>query len=88
MDLIDLAPAGTAPPHLKDTMRITDVTLELVDLPAQPPFRWRAGLPGSEGAAVGGILRIHTDEGLTGRGAHPPRTASWPISSTAGSART
>ncbi|MFI6597594.1 enolase C-terminal domain-like protein [Nonomuraea sp. NPDC050536] len=47
-------------------MRITDVTVELVELPAQPPFRWRAGLPGSEGPAVGGILRIHTDDGLTG----------------------
>ncbi|MCW3844582.1 hypothetical protein ONA70_31335 [Micromonospora yasonensis] len=53
-------------------MRITDVTLDLVDLPAQPPFRWRAGLPGSEGLAVGGILRIHTDEGETGE-AHTRR---------------
>lgn len=53
-------------------MRITDVTFELVDLPAPPPFRWRAGLPGSEGSVVGGILRIHTDDGLTGE-AHTPR---------------
>ncbi|MGW9122759.1 enolase C-terminal domain-like protein [Streptomyces sp. NPDC055663] len=53
-------------------MRITDVTVELVDLPAQPPFRWRAGLPGSEPAAVGGILRVHTDEGLVGE-AHTRR---------------
>jgi L-alanine-DL-glutamate epimerase-like enolase superfamily enzyme len=53
-------------------MRITDVTLDLVDLPAQPPFRWRAGLPGAEGPAVGGILRIHTDDGLTGE-AHTRR---------------
>ncbi|MER7503974.1 enolase C-terminal domain-like protein [Nonomuraea pusilla] len=53
-------------------MRITDVTLELVDLPAQPPFRWRAGLPGSEGPALGGILRVHTDDGLVGE-AHTRR---------------
>ncbi|MFB7758290.1 racemase, partial [Streptomyces sp. NPDC056121] len=53
-------------------MRITDVTVELVDLPAQPPFRWRAGLPGSEPAVVGGILRVHTDEGLVGE-AHTRR---------------
>ncbi|GAA2800485.1 mandelate racemase family protein [Kitasatospora paracochleata] len=53
-------------------MRITDVTVELVELPAQPPFRWRAGLPGSEPAVVGGILRVHTDEGLLGE-AHTRR---------------
>ncbi|MGW1554440.1 enolase C-terminal domain-like protein, partial [Streptomyces sp. NPDC002346] len=53
-------------------MRITDVTVELVDLPAQPPFRWRAGLPGSEPPVVGGILRVHTDEGLVGE-AHTRR---------------
>ncbi|MBO0916523.1 enolase C-terminal domain-like protein [Streptomyces laculatispora] len=53
-------------------MRITDVTVDLVDLPAQPAFRWRRGLPGSEGPAVGGILRIQTDEGLFGE-AHTRR---------------
>ncbi|MFI6724356.1 racemase [Streptomyces sp. R-74717] len=53
-------------------MRITDVTVELVDLPAQPSFRWRAGLPGSEPAVVGGVLRVHTDEGLVGE-AHTRR---------------
>lgn len=53
-------------------MHITDVTVELVDLPAQPPFRWRGGLPGSEGPAVGGILRVHTDTGLYGE-AHTRR---------------
>ncbi|MFE7712068.1 enolase C-terminal domain-like protein [Streptomyces sp. NPDC057486] len=53
-------------------MHITDVTIELVDLPAQPPFRWRSGLPGSEEPVVGGILRIHTDEGLIGE-AHTRR---------------
>ncbi|NUW35700.1 racemase [Nonomuraea sp. SMC257] len=53
-------------------MRITDVTVDLVDLPAQPSFRWRAGLPGSEGPVTGGILRVHTDAGLTGE-AHTRR---------------
>ncbi|MEW9518586.1 enolase C-terminal domain-like protein [Streptomyces tubercidicus] len=53
-------------------MHITDVTVELVDLPAQPAFRWRRGLPGSEGPGVGGILRIETDEGLRGE-AHTRR---------------
>ncbi|NUW46102.1 enolase C-terminal domain-like protein [Nonomuraea rhodomycinica] len=53
-------------------MRITDVTVDLVDLPAQPPFRWRAGLPGSEGPVTGGILRVHTDAGLIGE-AHTRR---------------
>ncbi|GAA2650132.1 mandelate racemase family protein [Streptomyces aculeolatus] len=55
-------------------MRITDVTVELVDLPAQPDFRWRAGLPGAEGPAVGGILRIRTDDGICGE-AHTRRGA-------------
>ncbi|WP_406300773.1 hypothetical protein OG948_55185 (plasmid) [Embleya sp. NBC_00888] len=48
------------------------MTVELVDPPAQPPFRWRAGLPGSEPAVVGGIPRVHTDEGLVGE-AHTRR---------------
>jgi L-alanine-DL-glutamate epimerase-like enolase superfamily enzyme len=47
-------------------MRITDVTVELVDLPAQPSFDWRKGLPGSEGPVTGGILRVYTDDGLVG----------------------
>ncbi|MFI1092490.1 enolase C-terminal domain-like protein [Streptomyces sp. NPDC020917] len=53
-------------------MRITDVTVELVDLPAQPSFNWRKGLPGSEGPVTGGILRVHTDDGLVGE-AHTRR---------------
>ncbi|MFI6741864.1 enolase C-terminal domain-like protein [Nonomuraea sp. NPDC050451] len=57
---------------MKDDMRITDVTVDLVELPAQPPFRWRAGLPGSEGPVTGGILRVHTDAGLIGE-AHTRR---------------
>lgn len=52
-------------------MRITSVTLDLVDVPAQPLFRWRSGLPGSEGPTVAGVLRIGTDEGLTGEARTP-----------------
>jgi len=48
------------------TLKITDVAVDLVTLPAQPPFRWRDGNPGSEGPVAGGILRIRTDEGIEG----------------------
>lgn len=47
-------------------MRIVDVKVHLIARPAQPQFRWRAGLPGSEGAGIGAILRILTDEGVEG----------------------
>lgn len=47
-------------------MRIIDATVDLVELPAQPTFRWRDGLPGSEPPVTGGILRVRTDEGLVG----------------------
>jgi L-alanine-DL-glutamate epimerase-like enolase superfamily enzyme len=39
----------------------------MVDIsPRTPPFRWRAGLPGSDPRLVGGVLRIRTDDGLVG----------------------
>ncbi len=47
-------------------MRIIDVKYHLIPTPAQPPFRWRAGLPGSAPAGVGGVLRILTDENIEG----------------------
>src|SRR5271170_5880325 len=48
-------------------MKITSVEVEKVSVPAlTPPFVWRAGLPGSEAAHVGGILHIRTDEGVEG----------------------
>lgn len=48
-------------------MRITSVDVELVDIPAQsPPFRWRDGLPGSEGRTIGAWLAIRTDAGIDG----------------------
>ncbi|TDC46514.1 racemase [Jiangella ureilytica] len=53
-------------------MRIVDATVDLVELPAQPVFRWRDGLPGSEPPVTGGILRLRTDEGLVGE-AHTRR---------------
>jgi L-alanine-DL-glutamate epimerase-like enolase superfamily enzyme len=45
---------------------ITEVEIQLKENPAQPRFRWREGLPGSEPALTTGILRIHTDEGVYG----------------------
>jgi L-alanine-DL-glutamate epimerase-like enolase superfamily enzyme len=47
-------------------MRITDVRVHLVPTPAGPPFRWRAGLPGSEPAGIGAVLRLITDAGIEG----------------------
>lgn len=54
-------------------MRICDVKVHLINVPAEPVFRWRDGLPGSEPAGVWALLRIVTDEGyegfaLSGRG--------------------
>lgn len=48
-------------------VRITSVDVELVEIPAQSPaFRWRDGLPGSEGPSTGAWLAIRTDEGVDG----------------------
>lgn len=48
-------------------MRIREILVELVPSPAvTPAFRWRDGVPGSEGPSVRGILRIVTDEGIEG----------------------
>ncbi len=48
-------------------MRIRQVQVDLVPIAAvSPPFRWRDGLPGSDGPGVSGILRIQTDEGIEG----------------------
>lgn len=48
-------------------MKITDVTVVLVDNPGfSPSFLWRKGLPGSDGPSVGGWLVIQTDVGITG----------------------
>ncbi len=47
-------------------MRITDVQVHLVTLPAAPPYRWRDGLPGSEGKLTAAYLRIVSDEGFDG----------------------
>jgi L-alanine-DL-glutamate epimerase-like enolase superfamily enzyme len=47
-------------------MRITDVEVHLVQTPAHAPFVWRAGLPGSDPAGIGAVLRIVTDENIDG----------------------
>ena len=48
-------------------MKITSVEVHLLDQPAiSPSFAWRDGLPGSEGAHVGGWLVIETSDGVRG----------------------
>ena len=48
-------------------MKITAVDVVRVTVPAyDPPFVWRAGLPGSEPEADGAWLVIHTDAGISG----------------------
>jgi L-alanine-DL-glutamate epimerase-like enolase superfamily enzyme len=48
-------------------MKITHVESVRVHVPAaDPPFRWRDGLPGSVPAGEGAVLRIGTDEGVEG----------------------
>lgn len=47
-------------------MRITDVEVHLVPTLADPPYRWRAGIPGSEPEGVGAWLRLVTDDGVDG----------------------
>src|SRR5271169_5962381 len=47
-------------------MKITSVEVQKVETPSRSSFRWRAGLPGSEPAGVGGVLRIETEDGLEG----------------------
>ena len=48
-------------------MKITAVEVQLVDQPpVSPAFRWRRGLPGSDGAHTGAWLILRTDEGIDG----------------------
>jgi L-alanine-DL-glutamate epimerase-like enolase superfamily enzyme len=48
-------------------LKIVSVEVDKVDLAGRvPPFVWRQGLPGSDPAGVGGVLRIRTDDGLEG----------------------
>ncbi len=48
-------------------MKITAIEVDLRTVAAtDPPYSWRKGLPGSESAHIGGILRILTDEGIEG----------------------
>lgn len=45
---------------------ITDVAVHLSDWPAEPQFRWRIGLPGSDGETIGALLRIECSTGAVG----------------------
>jgi L-alanine-DL-glutamate epimerase-like enolase superfamily enzyme len=50
---------------------IHSVWVDLVDLPAQPGYRWRAGLSAAEPARQAGVLRIRTDDGVIGSAQTP-----------------
>ncbi len=47
-------------------MKITEVKVDLYNYPAQTPFKWRFGLPGSSPGGIGARLQIITDDGLEG----------------------
>lgn len=47
-------------------MRIVAVNTHLVPIPAQTPYQWRQGLPGSEPALTGAIIQVITDAGIEG----------------------
>jgi L-alanine-DL-glutamate epimerase-like enolase superfamily enzyme len=47
--------------------QIASVELVRRELPPQPDFRWRAGLPSNEPARTGGALVITTEDGHVGR---------------------
>ena len=48
-------------------MRICGIQVELRPAGAvEPAFRWRNGLPGSDGPAIHAVLRVQTDEGIEG----------------------
>lgn len=49
-----------------DPLTIDKVTFELADLPAQPHYVWRDGLPAAEPASVGGRLFLHGSNGTVG----------------------
>jgi hypothetical protein len=49
----------------KRIMRIRRIQVELRPARAvKPAFRWRNGLPGSDGPSVHAVLRVQTDEGI------------------------
>jgi len=48
-------------------MRICGIEIELRPARAvEPTFRWRNGLPGSDGPTIHAVLRVHTDEDIDG----------------------
>lgn len=52
--------------HVSGTT-IESITVDLVNTPPQPPYVWRAGLPGSEPATVSARVTIATRDGHVGR---------------------
>jgi L-alanine-DL-glutamate epimerase-like enolase superfamily enzyme len=48
-------------------VKITNVTVDVVETPVTHQFRWRKGLPGSGTSQINAVLRIETDAGITGR---------------------
>ena len=51
--------------------QIQDVWVDLVELPAQPGYRWRDGLSGAEPARQAGVLRVRTRDGVVGSAPTP-----------------
>lgn len=48
-------------------MRICGIEVEIRPARAiEPAFRWRDGLPGSDGPGIHAVLRVQTDEGIEG----------------------
>ena len=52
-------------------MKITDVTVSIIDAEVAYPFRWRAGLEGSGTRTVTSMVTVHTDEGISGSAEAP-----------------
>jgi L-alanine-DL-glutamate epimerase-like enolase superfamily enzyme len=48
-------------------VKITNVTVDVVETPVAHQFRWREGLPGSGTSQINAVLRIETGEGITGQ---------------------
>jgi L-alanine-DL-glutamate epimerase-like enolase superfamily enzyme len=48
-------------------MRISGIQVDLRQAgTVEPAFRWRNGLPGSDGPSIHAVLRVQTDEGIEG----------------------
>jgi L-alanine-DL-glutamate epimerase-like enolase superfamily enzyme len=47
-------------------VKITEVTIDVIEKPAPHVFRWRAGLPGNDAKSITSKITIKTDEGMEG----------------------